>query len=97
MGTARTGARSIDRLLQELEAKKAKLAAMGGAEKVAKQHSRGKLAARERLVSFFDPGSFVELGGLVRSQNPEFGMKGRDTPADGVVIGHGRVIRSRTR
>ena len=91
MGTARTGARSIDRLLQELEAKKAKLAAMGGAEKVAKQHSRGKLAARERLVSFFDPGSFVELGGLVRSQNPEFGMKGRDTPADGVVIGHGRV------
>lgn len=83
--------RLIDRLLAKLADAKAAVAAMGGPAQVAKQHARGKLTARERIDRFFDPGSFVELGSLVRSQIQDFGMRMRDTPADGVITGHGRV------
>jgi acetyl-CoA carboxylase carboxyltransferase component len=89
--TTPAGSRVIDRLLQELAEKKAAAAAMGGPEKVAKQHARGKRTARERIEHFFDDGSFVELAGLARSQHLDFGMHVRETPADGVIIGHGRV------
>jgi acetyl-CoA carboxylase carboxyltransferase component len=66
---------------------------MGGAERVARQHERGKLTVRERLDLLFDPGSFVEFG-LLAHQQP---MRGNDveaaerTPADGVVTGHGLI------
>jgi propionyl-CoA carboxylase beta chain len=42
----------------------------GGAERVARQHARGKLTARERLDVLLDPGSFLEAGALV--QHREF-------------------------
>jgi methylmalonyl-CoA decarboxylase subunit alpha len=83
--------RLIHRLLARLAEAKAAVMGMGGRERVAKQHARGKLTARERVDRFFDPGTFVELGSLVRSQIADFGMQMRDTPADGVVTGHGRV------
>jgi acetyl-CoA carboxylase carboxyltransferase component len=35
---------------------------MGGAEKVTRQHARGRLTARERIERLVDPNSFVELG-----------------------------------
>ena len=35
---------------------------MGGADKVARQHSRGKLDARARIKGLVDPGSFREIG-----------------------------------
>lgn len=89
--TASTSQRVIDRLLQELAEKKAAVAAMGGREQIEKQHARGKRTVRERIDGFFDAGSFVELAGLARSQHVDFGMHVRDTPADGVIIGHGRV------
>jgi len=82
---------SMDRLLQRLADAKAETARMGGEKEIAKQHGRGKLTARERVERLFDPGSFAELGALVRSQIQEFGMNGRDTPADGVITGHGTV------
>jgi acetyl-CoA carboxylase carboxyltransferase component len=89
--TAPTRQRLITQLLQQLEDRKAAVARMGGDEQVRKQHARGKLTVRERVERFFDPGTFVEIGGLVRSQHVDFGMRVRDTPADGVVTGHGRV------
>jgi len=59
---------------------------MGGEEKIAQQHERGKLTARERIDLLFDPGTFVELGLLAHARD------GSDnTPADGVVTGHGNV------
>src|SRR5256884_3521812 len=66
---------------------------MGGAERVARQHERGKLTVRERLDLLFDPGSFTELG-LLAHQQPSRGGAAADperTPADGVVTGHGLV------
>src|SRR6185295_11197725 len=45
-----------------LEAERARILQMGGPDKVAKQHERKKLTARERLAQFFDGGSFFEIG-----------------------------------
>ncbi len=37
---------------------------MGGKEKVARQHSRGKLDARQRIAGIVDEGSFREIGAI---------------------------------
>ncbi len=75
----------------ELVAKKAKIREMGGAPDVAKQHKLGKMTAHERLDYLCDPASFSELGALVHHtfQTPE--MKAKNTPADGVICGFGRI------
>ena len=70
----------------ELRARRRKNLAMGGEEKVARQHEKGKLSVRERLSLLFDPDTFVELGLLAKDR------EGSDNaPADGVVTGHGNV------
>jgi len=67
----------------------------GGPERVAKQHAAGKLTARERLELLLDPGSFIELDRLVRSQlgnDPAFGEGGKKPAVgDGVVVGSGEI------
>ncbi|HBZ55869.1 MAG TPA: hypothetical protein DEO88_10725, partial [Syntrophobacteraceae bacterium] len=40
--------------INELRVREAKVAEMGGAKAVAKQHETGKMTARERLLHFFD-------------------------------------------
>jgi propionyl-CoA carboxylase beta chain len=62
----------------------------GGKARIEKQHAAGKLTARERLELLLDPGTFVETGRLVTSQNGE-GAKEQRIPGDGVVTGHGTV------
>ena len=77
----------------ELRRRKARSLEMGGPERVAKQHERGKLTARERVDLLFDPGSFVEFG-MLAHQQPLRGAPvdpPEKTPADGVVTGHGLV------
>jgi acetyl-CoA carboxylase carboxyltransferase component len=70
----------------ELHQRRKKNLAMGGEERIKKQHDRGKLTVRERIDLLFDGGTFVELGLLAQ------GREGSDeTPADGVVTGHGDV------
>jgi acetyl-CoA carboxylase carboxyltransferase component len=71
----------------ELEARRAKVREMGGAEKVAKHHDRGKLTARERLALLFDDGAFVEVG----IHGTEMGHGADVVPADAVVCGWGKV------
>lgn len=48
--------------LEELRQREALADKMGGEEKVARQHSRGKMDARARLSALCDPGSFREIG-----------------------------------
>ncbi len=48
--------------LEELRAREALAEAMGGPDKVARQHGRGKMDARARLAALVDPGSFREIG-----------------------------------
>jgi acetyl-CoA carboxylase carboxyltransferase component len=79
--------------VSELKAKRSKNLAMGGEEKIAKQHDRGKLTARERIDLLFDQDTFVEFGLLAHQQqvrgSAEIDPDG--TPADGVVTGHGLI------
>jgi len=48
--------------LEELRRREALAEKMGGADKVARQHGRGKMDARARLAALVDPGSFREIG-----------------------------------
>ena len=61
----------------------------GGAERLAAQHAKGKLSARERLDVLLDEGSFTELDRFVTSRSLADG----EAPiyGDGVVTGYGRI------
>lgn len=64
---------------------------MGGLDEIAKQRAQGKLTVRERLDLLFDRDSFHEIGILGTYQSDDPAMKGKPTPADGVVTGFGLV------
>ena len=63
----------------------------GGPERVARQHDKGCLTARERLELLLDPGSFAEIGTFVTHRSHDFGMEKRRIVGDGVVAGWGTV------
>ena len=67
--------------LDELSRRRRHAHAMGGAERLAKHHGKGKLDARARLEHLLDKGSFREFGTLV----------GGDIAADGIVAGSGLI------
>ncbi len=79
-------------LVKDLEARREAIRAMGGADKVARQHERGKLTARERLGLFFDGGAYFEVGMHGTQMGLAAGPDGKDRPpADGVVCAFGQV------
>ena len=51
-----------DKELEELRHREALAEQMGGADKVARQHGRGKMDARARLAALCDDGTFREIG-----------------------------------
>ena len=63
----------------------------GGEKRVAAQHAKGKLTARERIDLLMDPGSFEELGMLVQHRSTNFGLDRQKFLGDGVVTGFGQV------
>jgi acetyl-CoA carboxylase carboxyltransferase component len=63
----------------------------GGEAKIAKQHERGKLTARERIDLLVDEGTFVELGVHGRPHFAQRAMDNVEAPADGVVTGWGDI------
>ena len=82
---------SVDEKINLLHQKLEHIQQMGGEKQVERQHSRGKLTARERLHLLFDENSFVETGALRKHNCHYFGQKKKDIPADGVVTGYGTV------
>ncbi len=79
-------------LVSELETRRALVREMGGAERVHRQHERGKLTARERLARLFDDGAFLEVGMHGTQMGLSAGSDGKDKPAaDAVVCGFGKV------
>ena len=82
---------SVDERLKELVTREEKEKALGGSERVEKQHKSGKLTARERLNLLFDAGSFNELDLFVKHRANLFGMDKTTVPAEGVVTGYGTV------
>ena len=63
----------------------------GGEQRIASQHKKGKLTARERVNVLLDPGSFEEIGGLVTHRTTDFGMANQKYYGDGVITGYGTV------
>ncbi|MBL42123.1 MAG: methylmalonyl-CoA carboxyltransferase [Rhodospirillaceae bacterium] len=63
----------------------------GGIQRIKKQHQKGKLTARERLMVLLDEGSFEEFDMFVEHRETEFGMANNKIPGDGVVTGHGKI------
>ncbi len=78
-------------LVEDLHDRRQRAKLGGGAEKIAVQHERGKLTARERLDLLVDPGSFVEIGIHGGPHFSQRSMEGRVAPADGVITGWGDV------
>ena len=71
---------------------KIKQAHLGGGEKrIAKQHEKKKLTARERIDYLLDEGSFEEIGILVTHRTTDFGMQEQKYYGDGVVTGYGTI------
>ena len=68
----------------------------GGSERIERQHSEGKLTARERIELLLDPGSFVEIDALVTHRCQDFGMAEKTVSGDGVVCGYGTVANRLT-
>jgi propionyl-CoA carboxylase beta chain len=81
----------MKRILEELERRRGVARAGGGEARIAKQHSRGKLTARERIAALLDPGSFEEFGMFVEHRSNDFGMADMKIAGDGVVTGWGTI------
>ncbi len=77
---------------QEILKKKIEAAHLGGGRnRIEKQHSKGKLTARERIDLLMDKGSFEEIGILVTHRTKDFGMADQIINGDGVVTGYGTI------
>ena len=63
----------------------------GGPERIAAQHKKGKLTARERLDLLLDEGSFVELDRFVTHRCTDFDMQSQQILGDGVITGHALI------
>jgi propionyl-CoA carboxylase beta chain len=79
------------KLLDQLHHRQALAEKGGGPDRVAQQHKKGKLTARERLDLLLDEGTLVELDRFVTHRSTDFGLEQQIFPGDGVVTGSGRI------
>jgi 3-methylcrotonyl-CoA carboxylase beta subunit len=77
----------LETLVHELRELETRLIQGGGADKIQKQHSQGKLTARERLAQLLDPETHFQEVGLLIAYDEYDGQ----APAAGVVTGCGMV------
>ena len=78
-------------LIKNLEELNRKAEKGGGDARIEKQHSVGKLTARERIDLLLEKGSFIELDKLVTHRCTDFGMEKQKFSGDGVVTGYGMI------
>jgi acetyl-CoA carboxylase carboxyltransferase component len=83
---------AFEKQMEEWARRRQQALEMGGPDKVARQHAKGRSTARERIDKLLDPHSFVEMGMLNHSDMPE--MEDR-TPADSKVAGFGKIDERR--
>ncbi|MDE2596337.1 MAG: acyl-CoA carboxylase subunit beta [Sphingomonadales bacterium] len=77
--------------IAEMESRRAAARLGGGEKRIAAQHAKGKLTARERLEVLLDEGSFEETDMYVEHNCVDFGMPDNVIPGDGVVTGSGTI------
>ncbi|HVS28323.1 MAG TPA: carboxyl transferase domain-containing protein [Solirubrobacteraceae bacterium] len=85
---------SWERELAELRRREELARAMGGPERVARQHASGRLTVRERIERLLDPASFHEIGALAGKATYDGGELSSFLPAN-MVIGEGRIAGRR--
>ena len=78
-------------ILARLDARRDRARLGGGKERIAAQHAKGKLTARERIDLLLDHDSFEEFDMFVEHRCDDFGMEETKIPGDGVVTGWGTV------
>ncbi|MEM9842610.1 MAG: acyl-CoA carboxylase subunit beta, partial [Pseudomonadota bacterium] len=78
-------------VIEALEARREKARLGGGQARIERQHDKGKLTARERVLLLLDEGSFEETDMFVEHRSHDFGMEDQCIPGDGVVTGHGTI------
>src|SRR6186713_19485 len=78
-------------IIQELEAKRSRARLGGGEKRIAAQHAKGKLTARERIELLLDEGTFEEWDMFVEHRSHDFGMDRDVVAGDGVVTGYGMI------
>ena len=81
----------MQHILDELEKRREQARAGGGDRRIAAQHAKGKLTARERIDVLLDEGSFEEFDMFVEHRATDFGMGAQKVPGDGVVTGWGTI------
>lgn len=77
--------------INELYDRRREIELGGGDDRIARQHEKGKLTARERIDLLVDDGSFMELNPFIEHRSSDFGMDEMKGPGDGVVTGYGKV------
>jgi methylmalonyl-CoA decarboxylase subunit alpha len=80
-----------DPRILELRAMREKVREGGGADRVARQHARGKMTARERLDQLLDPGTFQELETYTMTLGDEQCLPMERSMGDGVITGYGCI------
>ncbi len=78
-------------ILLELEKRRQRARMGGGEARIAAQHARGKLTARERLELLLDANSFEEFDMFIEHRNKDFDADKTIIPGDGVVTGWGTI------
>jgi propionyl-CoA carboxylase beta chain len=81
----------VQHILEELDRRREQARAGGGEKRVAAQHAKGKLTARERIDLLLDEDSFEEFDMFVEHRSADFGMQDQKIPGDGVVTGWGTI------
>ncbi len=77
--------------IEELNNLRKEVKQAGGLTRISKQHSLGKLTARERMEALFDDDTFVELNDMVMSRANDFDMDAKKKIGDGVITGYGKI------
>lgn len=77
--------------IEILKQKKDQSLQAGGEARIQKQHSAGKMTARERIDYLLDAGTFVETDQFVTHNCNDFGMSDKKILGDGVVTGYGKI------
>jgi propionyl-CoA carboxylase beta chain len=91
MHREKLGGRAVKHVLGELEGRRSEARLGGGTARIAAQHAKGKLTARERIEALLDEGSFEEFDMFVAHRSHDFGMGASRIPGDGVVTGWGTI------
>ncbi|MGL5016367.1 MAG: acyl-CoA carboxylase subunit beta [Bacteroidales bacterium] len=83
---------SLKKSILTLREKRALVEKGGGDAAIAKQEAKGKMTARNRILSILDKGSFQEYDMFVEHGARNFGMDKKVLPGDGVITGTGTMF-----